>query len=82
MIYDKFKDFKFIIENDFDEWNYIKKRIDIDQKEELYSLLILPTYDCNFSCWYCVQRHTNSTMSEDVAEKTKKHIELYLKKIK
>ena len=43
-----------------------------------YSLLILSTYSCNFSCWYCVQKHNASFLNDIIVKKIYKHIEQYL----
>jgi len=80
IILNKFKNSMFIIEDDFDEHNYIKQKYDESINRKYYTLSILPTYNCNFSCWYCWQKHLKETMSEEIVEKTKKHIELYLRK--
>lgn len=43
-----------------------------------YRLMILPTYSCNLSCWYCVQEHRNVNLDEDSINRIKKHIKKYL----
>lgn len=35
-------------------------------KDPLYRLTINPTLNCNFSCWYCYEKHTKKYMSDDV----------------
>lgn len=41
--------------------------------------MLLPTYDCNFSCWYCLQKHEELHYSQEVIERIKKHINSYIK---
>ncbi|MCD8301829.1 MAG: radical SAM protein [Prevotellaceae bacterium] len=43
-----------------------------------YRLMILPTYRCNLSCWYCVQDHRHVDLSEETIRRIKKHIRKYL----
>ena len=45
---------------------------------EVYNLMILPTYACNVSCWYCTQRHRNIHLNEEDVLRIKKHIQFYL----
>jgi len=33
--------------------------------DRYYRLIILPTLNCNFSCWYCYETHTKAMMSSD-----------------
>ncbi len=44
-----------------------------------YRLMILPTYRCNLSCWYCVQEHRHVDLSEETIRRIKRHIKKYLK---
>ena len=39
-------------------------------------LMILPTFKCNLSCWYCIQEHNGADMSDDTVIKVKKHLSL------
>lgn len=68
----------FIIENSIDELEVIKQQyVDITH-DSCYKLMILPTYACNVSCWYCTQNHRNMQLSDDDVERVKKHIAYYL----
>ncbi len=47
----------------------------VDVNDEAYSLMILPTMNCNFKCWYCYESHIKgSKTSEANIEKIKLHI--------
>ena len=70
----------FIIDDDVEEFEIIRKHYDKRNQDGFYKLMILPTYDCNVSCWYCIQDHRNLKLSDESAEKIKKHIEFYLAK--
>lgn len=47
-------------------------------KDEFHTM-ILPTYDCNYNCWYCVQRHHKTEMAPEVVKLVEKHILQYLR---
>lgn len=57
----------FIVEDAYDEYEKVKQLIKgINNNDENYRLIINPTVDCNFSCWYCYENHSLSTqMSEE-----------------
>ena len=40
-----------------------------------YFLVVLPTLNCNYKCWYCIQDHVPSVMSSDVMESICNHID-------
>ena len=53
---------------DLDEEHIILAR----NREQRYGnntirLTIMPTIDCNFKCWYCYEKHTESVMSDSTA---------------
>lgn len=68
----------FIVDDNFDEYKSIKEKYFETIQEKTYTLIIFPTYQCNFSCWYCVQRHENEYMSKSTISDIKKHIEKYV----
>lgn len=68
----------FIIEDDVDELEVIKQQYHDLTHDNSYKLMILPTYACNVSCWYCTQNHRNMQLSDDDIERVKKHIAYYL----
>ena len=48
-----------------------------DFKRDSYHLIINPTLDCNFNCWYCFEnKHRGSVMSATILEAIKRHIKL------
>ena len=48
------KDLGFIVNQDFDELEYVlKKNKEALEDESLYHVTINPTLMCNFKCWYC-----------------------------
>ena len=74
----KLKDNGFIINDNVNELEILRKLFMTYKESPIYSLMILSTYSCNFSCWYCIQRHKNNYLSEPTIKKIKKHIYKYL----
>lgn len=68
----------FLIEDEVDEFEQLRILFESYKEANEYSLMILTTYTCNFSCWYCVQKHKNKSLSTGTVAKIKKHISKYL----
>lgn len=68
LLFDELKSGGFIIENDCNEDIIIEDIIkQKDFSDEEYHIIINPTLDCNFNCWYCFeQKIKGSSMSTDV----------------
>lgn len=62
----------FIVEKDVDEVDKVRtlsKQIDSDETH--YSLIVNPTMNCNFKCWYCYESHVKgSKMNNETVTKT------------
>lgn len=70
----------FIIGNAVNELEIIKHQYQTKNQSETYQLMILPTYSCNVSCWYCTQHHENIWLTDIDVEKIKRHISFYIEK--
>ena len=68
----------FIIEDNVHEIDDLEIvfRKNINKKE--YSLTIMTTYACNFSCWYCIQNHKAIAIKKDVEQKIVNHLKSYI----
>ena len=66
------------MEDDVQEMDIIREEFDRKRNSGQYTLMVLPTYDCNLRCWYCIQEHQNMTLSDETVARIKKHIEKYL----
>lgn len=64
---------------DSDEASLVRDKFTRLRKDDEYYLMVLPTYQCNLRCWYCVHDHQNSFMTDEIAERVKKHISRVLK---
>lgn len=67
--YIKLVDQGFIINDDINELEYIHKRQQNQIDTKNCMMVLIPTMNCNYSCWYCVQSHVPSLMSEETKEK-------------
>lgn len=69
-LYNKVVDGRFLIDDDVDELEEIKRIIkQKDFSDEEYHLIINPTLDCNFNCWYCFeQKKRGSFMSPKIKD--------------
>ena len=60
--YDTLKKSGFIVPKEQDE---LKKAINareiIDLNDQVYEMVINPTMNCNFKCWYCYESHIKSS---------------------
>lgn len=79
-IYHQFIDAGIIIEEHIDEFLLLKERIyNADNNKHEYILHINPTLDCNFSCWYCYEKHIrHSKMQPDTLKSTLLYIDSIL----
>lgn len=77
---EKMKGDGFIIDDEFDEEEIVRKKYDYIRHGEEYMVMILSTYQCNLRCWYCTQEHGDSWMSDDTVKKIKKRLEKELRK--
>lgn len=67
----------FIINQEKDEIEAVREVMArVDQDDSNYHLVINPTMNCNFKCWYCYETHIKgSKMNIDVLENIIKHLE-------
>ena len=66
----------FIVEDDIDETQLcIKKAREIEKDMTKTHLILNPTINCNFRCWYCYEKHVPSKMSEKTIKCVEKLIE-------
>lgn len=74
-VFKRFIDWGFIIEKNLDEIDilrYRNKLATIDNKA--LNIIINPTLECNFHCWYCYEEHPKGHMNQDVICKIEKYI--------
>jgi uncharacterized protein len=82
-LYEAFIRTRFVIPNALNELDIIKfrNRRDVFIYSN-YTLIINPTLDCNFKCWYCYESHPKGRMSEEMMERVVKHVESLIKNIR
>lgn len=64
----------FIVSDNTKELDIIREKYNEQVCRKDYLLTILPTLNCNFKCWYCIQDHVGSKMSVATIDKVKTHI--------
>lgn len=75
-LYDKLVQGCFIVDDNVDEVKRVLEQNEYAVNGKGYLLTILPTLNCNFRCWYCIQEHLAGTkMSPETIEKVKRHLE-------
>lgn len=63
----------FVVEDSVDEArNYISYTRNVQNDTSAAHLIINPTINCNFSCWYCYEQHTKSKMDEETINRVKR----------
>lgn len=65
----------FLIDDDKDEIAELRLRYNKAMHSTTYHLIINPTLECNFRCWYCYESHQKGRMNIDTMERVKKFIE-------
>lgn len=65
----------FIVEDSVDEIEKLKALNQRARDSKDYFLVILPTLNCNYHCWYCIQDHIESKMTFEVMSNLKRHID-------
>lgn len=83
--YDSFRSFidrvktdGFVMDDKADEDALLKQKFESLRCHDLYHALILPTYQCNLRCWYCIQHHQEMWMDDETVAAIKRRIELKL----
>lgn len=60
--YKALRDYGFIVEEDKDELSCVRSIINtINNDRTSFRLIINPTLNCNFHCWYCYESHNGKT---------------------
>lgn len=69
---------KFIVEDDFDERAILKAERESFIHASEYKTTILPTFECNYKCWYCLQKHEPVVLDYTRFDLMIKHIKKYM----
>jgi uncharacterized protein len=77
--YEKLCANQFIVDDEVDEIEIIRNETIKSRKAKDYFLILIPTLNCNFNCWYCVQDHKESLMKDVAIEKVKNHLEYMIR---
>lgn len=67
-----------IVADDFDEKKMLVSERDCFVESKEYKTTILPTFECNYNCWYCIQKHSPIKIDYTKINLIIKHIKKYL----
>lgn len=70
----------FLVDDNSEETNYLLKQKREDSNAPVYHLVLNPTQDCIFKCWYCYETHGESKMSPQIIANTKKFVQKVLER--
>lgn len=79
--FERMKRMGYIVDEDFDEtaWVLYKNKTEV-YGDKGYQLIINPTIECNFRCWYCYEKHKEGRMSPAMVSRVKKHIKIMVER--
>lgn len=64
----------FLVDDTFDEVNYIIVHNRIEVFSKVFHLIINPTLECNFNCWYCYEKNIKGAINEDTTQNIMKFL--------
>ena len=67
-----------IVADDFDEVSILISERNCFVEEKEYKTTILPTFECNYNCWYCIQKHSPIKIDYAKINLIIRHIKKYL----
>ena len=70
----RMRDAGFIVDDDIDELELVRTKLESLRRENVYYLMVLPTYQCNLRCWYCTQEHKHLFMDDKIVENVRRLI--------
>lgn len=73
-VFEKMKEVGFLVEEHVDELASVLAGEEANVNSDAYQTMVIPTYDCNYSCWYCTQRHRPTLLDGLQVQKIKRHI--------
>jgi uncharacterized protein len=56
-IIEYFRTLGFLVDNNTDEQSVLKNIRNRFVHSKEYKTTIVPTFECNYNCWYCIQKH-------------------------
>jgi uncharacterized protein len=64
----------FLVDTDINEAEHFLQENRKDVYSSTYQLILNPTLECNFNCWYCYERHPKGHMSQETVNRIKQYI--------
>lgn len=71
-------DIGIVVDDGYDEFKEVNAVYENFIAESAFKVVILPTYECNYKCWYCTQKHEPVEIDEHKLQKIILFIKRYL----
>jgi uncharacterized protein len=68
-------EYHFLVDENTDESQLILKKNRSEVFGERYYLIINPTLECNFRCWYCYEQHPDGRMMPNIMVRIKQYVD-------
>lgn len=68
----------FIVDDAYDELRELKDARNRFIHSKEYKTTIVPTFECNYNCWYCIQKHESVVINDEKIRLIIKHIKKYI----
>lgn len=68
----------FIVDDGIQEINILKEDRSRFVNSLVYKSTIVSTFNCNYNCWYCIQKHVKEQIDYDKINLIIKHVKTYL----
>lgn len=65
----------FLTENMNKEITYLREKYNKANDSGVWHLILNPTQDCNFRCWYCYEKHPKGRMQPETMERVKRLVD-------
>ncbi len=78
IIINELKHIEVLVEDSFDGLEILRKERTNFINSSVYKTSIIPTFECNYNCWYCTQNHMPAIIDEKKMCLIVKHIKKYL----
>lgn len=72
------KSYGFLIDDDTNELEILRSERESFVNSLQYKSTIVSTYNCNYNCWYCIQKHAKEEIDYSKIDLIIKHVKNYL----
>ncbi len=73
-----FSALEFIVNNEYNEKEVLRRNRKRFVGSKEYKTTIVPTFECNYNCWYCIQKHEPVKINNEKIRLIIRHIKKYI----